>query len=131
MNALTPNRPDAPAPVGLLAELTHRCPLRCPYCSNPLELDRRSGELDTQTWQRVLGEAAALGVLQLDHDLLAARLGRIGRGGGLAGRGELRLRGESFAVQRLRAREFALRQRHGAFRLERGEHRGRIGLHDE
>jgi len=65
MNALTPNRPDAPAPVGLLAELTHRCPLRCPYCSNPLELDRRSGELDTQTWQRVLGEAAALGVLHV------------------------------------------------------------------
>ena len=65
MNAPTPNRPDAPAPVGLLAELTHRCPLRCPYCSNPLELDRRSGELDTQTWQRVLGEAAALGVLHV------------------------------------------------------------------
>ena len=39
--------------------------LRCPYCSNPLELDRRSGELDTQTWQRVLGEAAALGVLHV------------------------------------------------------------------
>ena len=49
MNAVTPNRPEAPAPVGLLAELTHRCPLRCPYCSNPLELDRRSGELDTAT----------------------------------------------------------------------------------
>ena len=54
-----------PAPVGLLAELTHRCPLRCPYCSNPLEMDRRSGELDTATWQRVLSEAAALGVLHV------------------------------------------------------------------
>ena len=32
-----------PAPIGLLAELTHRCPLRCPYCSNPLELERRVG----------------------------------------------------------------------------------------
>ena len=52
-------------PIGLLAELTHRCPLRCPYCSNPLELDRRSGELDTETWQRVLSEAAALGVLHV------------------------------------------------------------------
>ena len=31
-----------PAPIGLLAELTHRCPLRCPYCSNPLGLERRS-----------------------------------------------------------------------------------------
>ena len=35
-----------PPPLGLLAELTHRCPLRCPYCSNPLELDRACGELD-------------------------------------------------------------------------------------
>jgi pyrroloquinoline quinone biosynthesis protein E len=55
----------APAPLGLLAELTHRCPLACPYCSNPLDLDRRSAELDTGTWQRVFDEAAALGVLQL------------------------------------------------------------------
>lgn len=54
-----------PAPLGMLAELTHRCPLRCPYCSNPLELERRSGELDTDTWKRVLSEAAALGVLQI------------------------------------------------------------------
>lgn len=54
-----------PAPLGLLAELTHRCPLRCPYCSNPLELERRSAELDTETWQRVFSEAAALGVLQI------------------------------------------------------------------
>ncbi len=52
-------------PIGLLAELTHRCPLRCPYCSNPLQLDRRSGELDTATWKRVFTEADALGVLQL------------------------------------------------------------------
>src|SRR3712207_3362860 len=56
---------EIPAPIGLLAELTHRCPLRCPYCSNPLELDRRSSELDTETWLRVLGEAAALGVLHV------------------------------------------------------------------
>jgi pyrroloquinoline quinone biosynthesis protein E len=55
----------SPAPIGLLAELTHRCPLRCPYCSNPLELDRRSAELDTETWLRVLSEAAALGVLHV------------------------------------------------------------------
>lgn len=62
MNAVAP---ALPAPVGLLAELTHRCPLRCPYCSNPLELDRRSAELGTDTWRRVLGEAAALGVLHV------------------------------------------------------------------
>ncbi|HEY5211045.1 MAG TPA: pyrroloquinoline quinone biosynthesis protein PqqE [Stellaceae bacterium] len=53
------------APLALLAELTHRCPLRCPYCSNPLELDRASRELATADWKRVLSEAAALGVLQV------------------------------------------------------------------
>jgi pyrroloquinoline quinone biosynthesis protein E len=52
-------------PLGLLAELTHRCPLGCPYCSNPLALDLRDGELDTATWARVFAEAAALGVLQV------------------------------------------------------------------
>ena len=53
------------APTGMLAELTHRCPLRCPYCSNPVDLDRRSRELDTDTWLRVLAEAARLGVIQV------------------------------------------------------------------
>jgi len=52
-------------PLGLLAELTHRCPLGCPYCSNPLALDRREGELDTPTWLRVFREAAQLGVMQV------------------------------------------------------------------
>ncbi len=52
-------------PLGLLAELTHRCPLGCPYCSNPLVLDQREDELDTATWARVFSEAAALGVLQV------------------------------------------------------------------
>jgi pyrroloquinoline quinone biosynthesis protein E len=54
-----------PAPLGLLAELTHRCPLGCPYCSNPLALEPRAGELDTATWARVFREAAGLGVLQV------------------------------------------------------------------
>jgi PqqA peptide cyclase len=58
--------PDAiAAPVGVLAELTHRCPLACPYCSNPIELDSRTGELDTETWKRVFSEAAAVGVLHV------------------------------------------------------------------
>src|SRR6516165_4318377 len=52
-------------PLGLLAELTHRCPLGCPYCSNPLELDRRQDELPTDDWKRVLSEAAALGILHV------------------------------------------------------------------
>ncbi len=53
------------APVGLLAELTHRCPLQCPYCSNPLALERAAGELPTDVWLDVLAQAADLGVLQL------------------------------------------------------------------
>jgi pyrroloquinoline quinone biosynthesis protein E len=52
-------------PLGLLAELTHRCPLGCPYCSNPLALEPREGELDAATWARVFTEAAALGVLHV------------------------------------------------------------------
>jgi PqqA peptide cyclase len=52
-------------PLGLLAELTHRCPLGCPYCSNPLAFDARKDELDTATWVRVFSEAAGLGVLQV------------------------------------------------------------------
>jgi pyrroloquinoline quinone biosynthesis protein E len=52
-------------PLGLLAELTHRCPLGCPYCSNPLALDARDDELDAATWARVFREATGLGVLQL------------------------------------------------------------------
>lgn len=54
-----------PIPIGLLAELTHRCPLGCPYCSNPLELVAGAAELDAATWARVFGEAADLGVLQV------------------------------------------------------------------
>jgi pyrroloquinoline quinone biosynthesis protein E len=57
--------PPLPAPVGLLAELTHRCPLGCPYCSNPLALEPAADELDTATWARVFREAAALGILQV------------------------------------------------------------------
>lgn len=52
-------------PIGLLAELTHRCPLACPYCSNPLALESRHVELCTEEWRRVFTEAAALGVLQV------------------------------------------------------------------
>ena len=67
-----PSQPQAPlatarrrAPLGLLAELTHRCPLQCPYCSNPLQLERAGAELDTAAWQDVMRQAAELGVLQL------------------------------------------------------------------
>jgi pyrroloquinoline quinone biosynthesis protein E len=53
-------------PYTLIAELTYRCPLRCPYCSNPLDYATHAGELDTPTWLRVLQEAEALGVVQLN-----------------------------------------------------------------
>ncbi|MBX5452476.1 MAG: pyrroloquinoline quinone biosynthesis protein PqqE [Acidobacteriia bacterium] len=54
-----------PPPLGIVCELTHRCPLQCPYCSNPLELARAGAELGTDAWLRVLDEAAALGVLHV------------------------------------------------------------------
>lgn len=53
------------APIGLLAELTHRCPLQCPYCSNPLELEKVNVELTTEEWQKVMRQAAQLGILQV------------------------------------------------------------------
>jgi len=56
----------APTPLALIAELTHRCPLHCVYCSNPLELSHRADELTTEVWSRVFREAAEAGVLQVD-----------------------------------------------------------------
>jgi radical SAM protein with 4Fe4S-binding SPASM domain len=56
---------DELRPIGLLAELTHRCPLGCPYCSNPLELTRSGQELDTKNWIRVFNEAADMGIMHV------------------------------------------------------------------
>lgn len=53
-------------PLALIAELTHRCPLHCVYCSNPRELQSRALELSTAEWLRVFEQAAELGVLQTD-----------------------------------------------------------------
>jgi pyrroloquinoline quinone biosynthesis protein E len=53
-------------PLALIAELTHRCPLHCVYCSNPLEMTARAEELSTEIWSGVFREAAKLGVLQAD-----------------------------------------------------------------
>ncbi len=55
---------SVPRPYALLAELTYRCPLHCPYCSNPTQA-RNNHELATDEWKRVIREAAALGVLQI------------------------------------------------------------------
>jgi len=54
-------------PFSLVAELTYRCPLRCPYCSNPLDCGAGAyrDELSTEDWARVFREARLLGVLQL------------------------------------------------------------------
>ncbi|HEX2133136.1 MAG TPA: pyrroloquinoline quinone biosynthesis protein PqqE [Actinophytocola sp.] len=52
-------------PLGMLAELTHRCPLHCPYCSNPVELAAKRDELTTAQWLEVIEAARDLGVLQV------------------------------------------------------------------
>lgn len=54
-----------PNPLTLIAELTHRCPLRCVYCSNPLELARKEDELSSDEWLHVFAQASAVGVLHL------------------------------------------------------------------
>ncbi|MDT8343288.1 MAG: pyrroloquinoline quinone biosynthesis protein PqqE [Thermohalobaculum sp.] len=51
--------------MAMLAELTHRCPLSCPYCSNPLEMAARETELSTADWATIFAQAAEIGVLQL------------------------------------------------------------------
>lgn len=54
-------------PLTLIAELSYKCPLRCPYCSNPLEIgaDKYRNELTTEDWARVMHQARRLGVIQL------------------------------------------------------------------
>jgi PqqA peptide cyclase len=55
----------ARAPIGMLAELTHRCPLQCGYCSNPIELERVNNELTTEEWVSVMRQAGEMGILQV------------------------------------------------------------------
>lgn len=52
-------------PLGMLAELTHRCPLQCGYCSNPINLLKANREVDTAGWLTILEQAADLGILQI------------------------------------------------------------------
>lgn len=54
-----------PKPLSLVAELSYRCPLRCPYCSNPLDWARSTQELATEEWRRVIRQSRQLGVVQL------------------------------------------------------------------
>ncbi|MFD0669926.1 pyrroloquinoline quinone biosynthesis protein PqqE [Cohnella sp. GCM10027633] len=71
-------------PYALTAEITHRCPLHCPYCSNPIELHRRENELSTNEWLSVLEQAGELGVAQVHftggEPLLRPDLERLVRG---------------------------------------------------
>jgi pyrroloquinoline quinone biosynthesis protein E len=60
-----PAQPRSPTPMGMLAELTYRCPLHCGYCSNPVGLAAYGDELPTDVWRRVVDEARDLGVLQV------------------------------------------------------------------
>ncbi len=61
------NSPDTPLgpPLWLLAELTYRCPLQCPYCSNPLDFAQQGAELSTAEWIEVFRQARELGAVQL------------------------------------------------------------------
>ena len=52
-----------PNPLALIAEITHRCPLHCVYCSNPLELAAASSEMSTTEWIGIFQQAAKLGML--------------------------------------------------------------------
>ena len=52
-----------PNPLALIAEITHRCPLHCVYCSNPLELAAASAEMSTTEWIAIFQQAAHLGML--------------------------------------------------------------------
>jgi len=59
------NKANITPPRWLLAELTYRCPLQCPYCSNPLDYVKHSQELSTEDWKRVLTQARKMGAVQL------------------------------------------------------------------
>ena len=52
-------------PLAVLLEMTHRCPLQCPYCSNPVDMERAGNELTTDEWKKVLSELSEIGVLQV------------------------------------------------------------------
>ena len=65
LDGAAPTAATPAPPLAVLAELTHRCPLQCPYCSNPLELERAARELDTATWLDLIEQMAEMGVLQI------------------------------------------------------------------
>ena len=62
---MSQNKPAVNPPLWLLAELTYRCPLQCPYCSNPLDFARQDQELTTEQWIEVFRQARAMGSVQI------------------------------------------------------------------
>ena len=64
LNAATKNE-LIPGPLSLVAEVTHRCPLHCVYCSNPIQMQSPDHEISTDDWVKVFHQASALGVLHL------------------------------------------------------------------
>ncbi len=58
-------KPQVKPPLWLLAELTYRCPLQCPYCSNPLDFAKQEKELTTEQWITVFEQARAMGAVQI------------------------------------------------------------------
>jgi pyrroloquinoline quinone biosynthesis protein E len=59
----SPASPMVPNPLALIAEITHRCPLHCVYCSNPLQMAGAHSELSTSEWQSIFAQAGKLGML--------------------------------------------------------------------
>ena len=124
--------PALPGPLSIIAEVTHRCPLHCLYCSNPLELKRGDAELTTGEWNRVFEQAAGLGVLQmhltggepLARPDLAALVAAGWRRGAVCQSDNFRdwtYRGTSRQVSRFRARTYPA-QLSGAGRSYRQSH---------
>ncbi|CCP04355.1 Coenzyme PQQ synthesis protein E [Erwinia amylovora Ea644] len=62
---MNPAKSPIKPPLWLLAELTYRCPLQCPYCSNPLDFARQEKELTTAQWIDVFKQARAMGAVQI------------------------------------------------------------------
>jgi PqqA peptide cyclase len=52
-------------PLALIAEVTHRCPLHCVYCSNPLQMAGAASELSTEEWTGVFQQSGKLGMLHV------------------------------------------------------------------
>src|SRR2546427_12996521 len=52
-------------PLALIAEVTHRCPLHCVYCSNPVQLAGTEADLSTGEWKSVFQQAGKLGMLHV------------------------------------------------------------------